>query len=153
LAIQRHFGAAVDRPHGESDIFHTASHARRPHDEGYAMLIIWRGWGILAIPVFLCAIMVCTKLCDAIAGPDYWNAHTWPTLLSVAVAGGALIGLGKILGEGHELFFIPVKMLGGLCIAGFMVGCVVAMVASTEPSPTTVKTKPAAMARASASVR
>lgn len=111
------------------------------------MLIVWRGWGILAIPVFMCAILVCTKLCDLIAGPGYWNAHTWPTLVSIAVAGVALIGLGQILGDGHDLFFIPVKMLGGLCIAAFVVSLVVALVASTEPSPTPGAAKPTLVAR------
>lgn len=96
------------------------------------MIIIWRGWGIAAIPVFIGTLAVCTKLCDAVAGQGFWNAHTWPALVSLAVAGLALIGLGKLLGDGHDLFFIPVRMWGGLCISAFMIGTVIALTVGTE---------------------
>lgn len=118
------------------------------------MLIIWRGWGIVAIPVFIASILVCTKLCDALFGQDYWDMHNWPAFASIAVAGGALIGLGKLLGDGHEFFFIPVKIWGGLCISACMFCMVVSMVMKTETrDPSTVTQRTPAPAKVAAARR
>lgn len=99
------------------------------------MLIIWRGWGIVAIPVFMVCLLLANLLFNAVAGPEYWDTHTWPFLLGLLLAGAALYGVGSLLGDGHDLFFIPIKMWAALCGAAVMICVVTSFVSDGKPRP------------------
>ena len=100
------------------------------------MFIVWRGWGIVAIPVIAVSMTLVSGAFTVLTGnSDYWSTHTWPFMFALLVAGAAVYGVGALLGDGHDLFFIPLKMWGALCGAAVMIGVVTSLVAKTETRP------------------
>ena len=124
------------------------------------MIIIWRGAGIIVLAIVFGCNLIAQVVCNVLAGTTkYWESHAWPLALGF-VASGSMTGyLGWLLEQRgrrsvvdpasgktvmvrrpHELFFIPMKVWGGilLAIATFV------FVTDAKPGPSRVRAAGAA---------
>ena len=90
-------------------------------------MIIWRGLGILVLPIYFASIMLGSGLCDYLSGdPSYFNGARWPACLTALVTAGIVFALGRRLNRpvyimpnpgglpirvdsSHDLFFIKME--------------------------------------------
>jgi hypothetical protein len=96
------------------------------------MLIMWRGWGILALIVPALFFVAGQALADSVGGSGFWSTHASAQTLTLMVAGAALLWMGRRLNaeyhesqgnapRRHSLWFVPVEWWGVvLLVAGPM---------------------------------
>ena len=89
------------------------------------MLIIWKGWGIIAGLIWLGCIMVVTGVTHVLFDdPDYFRREPWPVLLASFMATPIIWVVGRSMngqpdseerqfyGTRHSLFFVPMEYWG-----------------------------------------
>ena len=101
------------------------------------MIIVWRGWGILALLIWIACLGVSQLLTDEILGKGFYTAHMWPKILASAIPvpfiwlkGRALNGAPsseerQLFGPRHTFFWIAMEYWG---IILFIFGIVAAIV-------------------------
>ena len=100
------------------------------------MILVWRGLGILVVVAAFASLVVTESVTEFMLGDDtYYQAHGWPRLVALFVAGAASWRLGTYLnkrpgrvlldkGTGHEvllkpdhsLFFIRMEYWGPILV-------------------------------------
>lgn len=97
------------------------------------MIIIWRGWGILAIGIWLACLVLAQLIVDAVFHQGYYKAEAWPKLLVGAVSGVIIWCIGRAMnghpdsehrqnfGVRHSIFWIPMEHWGPIfCAMGIV---------------------------------
>lgn len=104
-------------------------------------MFVWRGWGILVIPITFLFSLVAELITRGLAGRGYWETHSYP--LATALLGAAAViwwtdarlysrkekrtlveektGERFNLAPRHDFFFIRMKWWSVVC-AGFGIG-------------------------------
>ncbi|KHG33023.1 hypothetical protein [Sulfurospirillum sp. MES] len=94
-------------------------------------MIIWKGWGILAIVIAIVCSVAMQLLCDAVFGAGYYRSSRWAMPLALLLASGIIFFVGQklnnkpgkvvidketneeyILKSTHSLFWIPLRYWG-----------------------------------------
>ena len=94
-------------------------------------MIIWKGWGILAIVIAIVCSVAMQLLCDAVFGAGYYRSSRWAMPLALLLASGIIFFVGQklnrkpgkvvidketneeyILKSTHSLFWIPLQYWG-----------------------------------------
>lgn len=94
-------------------------------------MVVWRGWGILAILILLLVSVLVEFSVDAIFGSGFYKSAVWPLPLAFILAGVAVFFAGKQLNSKrgkilidpetnqqvelkttHTLFWIPMQYWG-----------------------------------------
>ena len=93
-------------------------------------MIIWQGFGFLAVIIPIVGYVLAALSVQAIAGPGYLAHHSWPGALGTLIGAGFIWVLGTklerpprtlidqqtgetvVLRKRHTLFFIPMRYLG-----------------------------------------
>ena len=100
-------------------------------------MIVWKGWGILAIVIAIVCSVAMQLLCDAVFGAGYYRSSRWAMplalLLALLLASGIIFFVGQklnnkpgkvvidketneeyILKSTHSLFWIPLQYWGAV---------------------------------------
>lgn len=93
------------------------------------MIFIWHRWGIVAVPLFVAALLLTQGAVDSIWGQGFYTANYWPKATAAVVA-AAIIGVaGFVMNRKHEtwstkhrFFFLPVEYWAGMVL--FITSCI-----------------------------
>ncbi len=94
-------------------------------------MIIWKGWGILAVIIAIVCSVVMQLACDAVFGAGYYKSSSWAMPLALLLASGLIFFVGQklngkaarvvidketgeeyLLKSTHSLFWIPLQYWG-----------------------------------------
>ncbi len=83
-------------------------------------MLIWRGFGILVIPLSIILILLGAVIFSFLLGSDYNQAHDWPFSVIMVATAAVIWKWGKWMNSDHpgrhSLFFIPVQWYSILAI-------------------------------------
>lgn len=96
-------------------------------------MIIWKGWGILAVIIAIVCSVLMQLACDAVFGSGYYKSSSWAMPLALLLASVAIFFVGQklnnkpgrvvidkatneeyILKSTHSLFWIPLQYWGAV---------------------------------------
>lgn len=99
-------------------------------------MIIWKGWGILAVIIAIVCSVLMQLACDAVFGAGYYRSSSWAMPLAFLLASGIIFFVGQklnnkpgrvvidketneeyILKSTHSLFWIPLQYWGAVTAA------------------------------------
>ncbi|MBU2119043.1 MAG: hypothetical protein KJ999_01270 [Gammaproteobacteria bacterium] len=93
------------------------------------MVLIWHRWGILAVPIFVVALLLTQVAVDANWGSGYYTANFWPKATASAVAAISIGLVGWLMNRKHEtwatkhrFFFLPMEYWAGIVL--FITACI-----------------------------
>ena len=94
-------------------------------------MIIWRGWGILALVIWIACLAVTQLVTDGVMRQKgYYSANAWPIILGSLIAAVAIWFLGRAMNEAprsrsrrmygasHSVFWVPMEYWGPIAFAG-----------------------------------
>ena len=102
-------------------------------------MLIWRGWGILAVVLGFGALVAAQSIVDAVAGRGTYSENSGLFGgVALVIGGVATFFLGRWLNDPkrnrvlvdkprNDLFWIPMEIWGGVLVVGGLVMFVVGM--------------------------